>query len=49
LFGFIQAFKNAGIPSAITIPVTVILTGLQGIAILTIMLSIIAARGGAKL
>jgi len=49
LFGFVQAFKNAGIPPEITIPVTVILTGLQGMAILTVMLSVIAARGGAKL
>ncbi len=49
LFGFIQAFKNAGIPPEIAIPVTVILTGLQGMAILVLMLSIIAARGGAKL
>ncbi len=49
LFGFVQAFKNAGFPPEITIPVTIILTGLQGIAILTLMLSIIAARGGAKL
>ncbi len=49
LFGFIQAFKNAGIPPEITIPVTIILTGLQGMAILTLMFTIIAARGGAKL
>jgi len=49
LFGFIQAFKNAGIPPQIGIPLTIILTGLQGIAVLTLMLSIIAARGGAKL
>ncbi len=49
LFGFVQAFKNAGFPPEITIPITIILTGLQGIAILTLMLSIIAARGGAKL
>ncbi len=49
MFGFIQAFKNAGFPPEITIPITIILTGLQGIAILTLMLSIIAARGGAKL
>lgn len=49
LFGFVQAFKNAGIPPEITIPVTIILTGLQGIALLTLMLSVIAARGGAKL
>lgn len=49
LFGFIQAFKNAGFPPEITIPITIILTGLQGMAILTLMLSIIAARGGAKL
>jgi len=49
LFGFVQAFKNAGFPPEITIPVTIILAGLQGIALLTLMLSIIAARGGAKL
>lgn len=49
LFGFIQAFKNAGIPPQITIPVTIILTGLQGMAILTLLFTIIAARGGAKL
>ncbi len=49
LFGFVQAFKNAGIPPQITVPVTIILAGLQGLAILTLMLSIIAARGGAKL
>lgn len=49
LFGFIQAFSKAGIPAQIAIPVTIILTALQGIAILSIMFSIIAARGGAKL
>jgi len=49
LFGFVQGFKNAGIPPEITVPITVILTALQGMAILTVMLQIIAARGGAKL
>lgn len=48
LFGFIQGFSNAQIPSLIAIPLTIILSAIQGMAILDIMLKVIAARGGTR-
>ncbi len=48
LFGFVQAFKNAGFPPQIAIPVTIIIAAIQGIALLILMQNIIASRGGAR-
>ncbi len=48
LFGFIQGFSNAGIPSTISIPATIILAAIQGMAILDVMLQVISSRGGTR-
>lgn len=45
-FGFVTAFNNMHLPPLLTVALTIILTALQGMALLDAMLSIITSRGG---
>ena len=46
VFGFATAFNNMNLPTLISVPLTIILMGIQIMALLDAMLQIISARGG---
>lgn len=46
VFGFATAFNNMNLPGIISVPLTIILMGIQIMALLDLMLGIITARGG---
>jgi len=45
-FGFVTAFNNMKLPTIISVPITIIFSAIQGMALLDLMLGIVSARGG---